>query len=66
MHARDPDLDRDRMVIRGGDFTVRTFASPPFGVRGPSGVMLDRLVTVTLPAIDGEDHKIVPRMKVRL
>lgn len=58
------------LVIRGGSFTFRTFADGAFGVGSTPGVerraTLDRLVTVTLPAISGADHTIVPTMEVRL
>lgn len=62
------ELSRKIEPIRGGYFTFRTFADGEFG-KGRSketGGTLDRLVTVTLPAIDGEDHKIVPHMEVVL
>ena len=58
------------LVVRGAPFTFRTFADLPFGAGSTPGVprqtTLDRLVTVTLPAIAGEEHPMVPTMEVRL
>jgi hypothetical protein len=54
--------------IRGGRMHVRTFADGYFGSgnTGPRRQTIDRVVTVTMPAISGEKHKIIPTMEVRL
>jgi hypothetical protein len=56
--------------IKGASFTFRTLNAPDgrfgHGTRGPRITTLDRLITITLPAIDGEDHKMVPTMEVCL
>jgi hypothetical protein len=48
--------------IKGAGFTFRTLTGPP----SRQARTLDRLITITLPAIDGEEHKMVPTMEVRL
>lgn len=64
-------LKRKARPIRGAPFTFRTFPDGEFG-KGRTAAMrdgentLDRLVTVTLPAIDGEDHKMVPTIEIEL
>lgn len=63
-------IDESRAIapIRGGKFTFRTFAGGYFGSgnTGPRRQTIDRVVTVTLPAISGADHTIIPHMEVRL
>lgn len=67
IRERGEGIDRSHgcKPIKGGSFTFRTFHGFDHGERGERR-MLDRLVTVTLPAIDGEEHKIVPTMEVEL
>lgn len=60
------DLKRSIKPIKGAAFTIRTFTDGEFGIRGPINAHLDRLVTITLPAIDGEDREMAPTMEVKL
>lgn len=71
MPRHDIEMSRAIAPIRGGKFTFRTWADDRFGAgrgRRDHGVVLtlDRLVTVTLPAISGADHTIIPHMEVQL
>lgn len=73
MPARRVVTNINPQPIRGGKFTFRTFAGGHFGSGqaglregGWRGQFIDRLVTVTMPAIDGEKHKIIPHMEVQL
>ncbi len=63
------DLDRT-VVICGAPFEFRTLhgSDARFGEKahGPLVRTLDRIVTVTLPAIEGYSHKMKPTMKVTL
>lgn len=52
--------------IRGGSFTFRTFHSDNRKKAGPGQFTIDKLVTITLPAIEGEVHKTIPTMQVLL
>ncbi len=54
--------------IRGGKFTFRTLHAPDKrrGMHGDPQFTLDKLMTFTLPAIEGEDHKMVCSMEVAL
>lgn len=60
------------LVILGGGFTIRTFAdnsfhqSPGTGWRANGHCVIDRVVTITLPAVSGEEHTIVPTVAVKL
>lgn len=67
VRVRGANIDRGHgcAPIKGGSFTFRSFHGPDRGERGTRR-MLDRMITITLPAIDGEDHKIVPHMEVNL
>lgn len=69
MPRREIDNSTRIAPIRGGKFTFRTWADDRFGAgRRNHGVVLtlDRMVTVTLPAISGEHHTIIPHMEVQL
>jgi len=65
---RDFDLRRGCAPIRGGKFTFRTLHAPDNrrGAHGEPQFTLDKRMTVTLPAIEGEEHKMVPCMSVHL
>lgn len=72
MPRHEIELSREIAPIRGGRMKVRTFADGYFGSGqtgqregGWRGQSIDRVVTVTMPAIDGEKHKIIPHMEVR-
>ncbi len=56
--------------IYGGKFTFRTLSPPDArwgqGRSAERSAPMDRLITVTLPAIEGENHKTVACMKVIL
>jgi hypothetical protein len=60
------DMSRKIKPILGGPVTFRTLADGAFGLAKEDRRMIDRLVTITLPAIDGENWKIKPTMSVDL
>ncbi len=68
MRIRKFNLER-AVTIKGAPFTFRTLHSPDqrFGERiGPREVYLDRLMTFTMPAIQGERRRMTPTMEVTL
>jgi len=66
MKRREHRADRGCAPIRGAAFTFRTL-HPPEGRRGvDGGITIDKKITITLPAIDGEEHKMTEHMKVEL
>ena len=71
MRSRNDELTwRKCKPIKGAAFTFRTLHHPDarFGIRGKSmrEAPMDRTMTVTLAAIDGEKHKMIPHMEVQL
>ena len=68
MPRQDLDLTRKCQPIKGGPFQIRVWTSGQFsgGRPGPRTRLLDKLVTVTLPAIDGEKIRIIPTVEIAL
>lgn len=57
-----------RITITGGDFTFRTLHAPSQqnGTDVATELTLDKRHTVTMPAISGAEHSIVPTRRIRL
>ena len=65
-HRRDEFGEHAPQPIRGAKFTFRTL-NPTDGRRDGDGqCSIDRVITVTLAAIEGYEHKMIPHMSVQL